>query len=114
MTPRRLLRIDRFCHDATSRYATAATDRHNNGFHLRQAFDDFNCVGSDARNQERLIAGVNKTRTGLSRLRLGKQFGVVKIASMKNDLRTHAANGLDFHRIGVLRQHDRRPHPEEP
>ncbi len=99
--------------DAGAGRAAAAADRDDDRVERRLFLQDLERPGGDARDQQRLVAGVHVAVAVLGREPLAVLARVVEVAAVDDELGAEAAHRGDLDRVRVLGDADRRAHAEQ-
>ncbi len=105
--------LDRLGNQGSAGRPAAAAHGHDNYVDAGQSFEDLKGVGSDARDQQRLIAGGDKAQA-LAAFELGAvALAGLKVLAMEDHLGPVGTHGIHLDAVGVRGDDDHGAHAEE-
>jgi hypothetical protein len=105
--------VDGLGDDARTGRAAAATDGHDDHVGARLVLKDFQGLGSDAGDQQRLVAGVHIAVAVVLCELLAVFACVVEVAPVDDQPGAQTTHRLDLDRVGVFGHADRCRHTEK-
>ena len=88
-------------------------DRDHDHLDVRPGLEDLQGAGGHARDELRLVPGVDVPVTVLGLKLLAVLAGLVEVAAEEDHLGAQGPHRFDLHRVGPLGHADHRPHPEQ-